>query len=391
MADLEKEPSKFAKDFANAIVKQLEKGVSEWEKGWNTIVSSGRPSNFLTGNEYSGMNTLRLSLAQMEKGYVDHRWLTFNQAKQLGGSVKKGEKSTTIQFVRPRHFDKKEKRFLTEKEEKELKPPLPNHIQTFLAVKSHNVFNVEQTEGIAKLKPLEAPKQLNEIELHARAEGILKNSGANIQHAFQNRAYYSPSQDKIVLPEKGQFKSASHYYDTALHEMGHWTGHQSRLDRSELMKGGFGSESYAKEELRAEISSWMTASKIGLPHNTENHASYVGSWIKAIKENPNTLIEACRDAEKISSFILQFDKDKNKQDEEIGKHSPKNSAHGLSKADIALLQQASQKELKEIKSDAVKLFEQSTRLADRVTSKTKDIASFESQKVMPKDGGIERG
>ena len=385
---------KFAQEFADAITKRLEKGVEEWQRGWNTLIGEGGlPRNHSTGNDYTGMNSMRLALAQMENGYTDSRWLTFKQTADLGGHVKKGEHGTTIQVVLPRHYDTENKRFLTLKEEKALTEPLPDHIEKRIQVKAYTVFNVQQTDGIPELKP-QLKEKPNEIEVNARAEAILKNSGANIQHVLQNSAYYSPREDKIVLPEKQQFKSAAHYYDTALHELGHWTGHKSRLDRPDAMTSGFGSPAYAKEELRAEISSWMTAAKIGLPHNSENHASYIDGWIKAIKDNPNTLIEACRDADKISKYVLQFDKEHQKQaeaDKKQDKTFTKDTENkGLTKEDVEKLKKATPSELKQIKDKANVMLEQTTRLADRITSKTNDIAAFEAQKVAPQKGGFER-
>lgn len=135
-----------------------------------------------------------------------------------------------------------------------------------------------------------------------------KPPNAVIHHKLGNAAFYSPSTDSITLPERGQFANASDYYDTALHELGHWTGHESRLNRD--LSGRFGTPDYAKEELRAEIASMMLASEIGLPHNTQQHAAYVASWIKILKEDPAEIIRASADAQKITDFVKNLEQER---------------------------------------------------------------------------------
>lgn len=167
------------------------------------------------------------------------------------------------------------------------------------------VFNAEQTEGLnlPKWKAPEVTWDPNE-----RAEKILKTSNAVIHHKLGNAAFYSPSADSITLPERGQFAKASDYYDTVLHELGHWTGHESRLNRD--LSGRFGTPDYAKEELRAEIASMMLASEIGLPHNAQQHVAYVSSWIKVLKEDPVEIIRASADAQKITDFVKNLEQER---------------------------------------------------------------------------------
>ncbi|MCY4587928.1 MAG: zincin-like metallopeptidase domain-containing protein [Bryobacterales bacterium] len=157
--------------------------------------------------------------------------------------------------------------------------------------------------------------KMNEWEPSKRADALLQASGARIEHRGGNRAFYRRSEDLIVLPKQDQFRSPEAYYSTALHELGHWTGHESRLDRSELMKGNFGSPEYAKEELRAEMTSLTVNGMLGLPHDPNSHASYVASWIKVLEDNPNELRHAARDAGKMSDYILQFDRYEERQAE----------------------------------------------------------------------------
>jgi antirestriction protein ArdC len=144
-----------------------------------------------------------------------------------------------------------------------------------------------------------------------RAEGILEATGARIFHQSGDAAYYSPVQDVIVLPERHQFHERSGYYATALHEVGHWTGHASRLDRD--LSHPFGSDGYAKEELRAEIASMILGTSVGVGHDPSRHAAYVGSWIKAIRDDPFVLQRAAADAEKIVGFIQALDQQRNQR------------------------------------------------------------------------------
>jgi antirestriction protein ArdC len=166
---------------------------------------------------------------------------------------------------------------------------------------------------------------MNEWETYQRAEALLKASGARIEHRGGNRAFYRSSEDLIVLPKQDQFRSPEAYYSTAIHELGHWTGHSSRLDREELMKGGFGSPEYAKEELRAEMTSVTVNGLLGLPHDPNSHASYVGSWIKALEDDPNELRHAARDAGRMSDYILQFDHHQENQPSETSSEAGSSS------------------------------------------------------------------
>lgn len=292
----------FAQDVAERIIAALEAGTAPWQKKWEP----GRPGatlpfNPTTGNHYKGINSLVLLMS----GYSDTRWMTFKQAKAAGASVRKGEKGTTIQYW---SFNKTQVKKddagapvkgSDGKSEKETinfsKPKL------FTA----SVFNAEQIDGLPEHVFTEQ-KDLD-WDIIERAEGILVKSKANITNIEGDRAYYSLTSDKIVMPERHQFECAEDYYSVALHELGHWTGHSTRLNRD--MSGSFGSESYAKEELRAEIASMVIGDSLGIGHDPGNHIAYVKSWIKALKEDPLEIFRAASDAEKIREFIMSFEKD----------------------------------------------------------------------------------
>lgn len=195
-------------------------------------------------------------------------------------------------------------------------------------IRFFNVFHASQIDGIPEWDGREISWNPDD-----RAEAILENSGASITHDQRDRAFYRPSSDEIHLPPQAAFENTDKYYSTALHELGHWTGHESRLDRE---FGPFGSEIYAKEELRAEISSWMTSAEIGISHNPEQHASYVKSWIKVLKEDPYEIVRACQSAEKIKDYTLGFEKER-------GKEATKEQGMSVSGPDKAKLEQRESK------------------------------------------------
>ncbi|WP_240164728.1 zincin-like metallopeptidase domain-containing protein, partial [Pantoea sp. Ap-967] len=293
----------YAEEVAARIVEQLEQGTAPWQKPWQPG-ELRLPYNPTTGKEYKGMNSMWLSM----QGHSDPRWMTYNQASADGGQVKKGSKGTHIVY-----WKFSEERKATDEQGRPILDPETGKQKTinvqlerprsFMAV----VFNASQIDG---LPPLEARPTMPEPERHARAEAIMTNSGASIQHVPGDRAYYRPSTDSITLPERNQFPTADAYYATALHEVGHWTGHPSRLDRD--LSHPFGSEGYAREELRAEIASLMLGERLDLGHDPGQHAAYVGSWIKALKEDPKEIFRAAADAERIAGYVMGFEQEQTK-------------------------------------------------------------------------------
>ncbi len=165
------------------------------------------------------------------------------------------------------------------------------------------VFNAEQIDGLPPLQ-IKTP----DWDHHERAEGVLKASGADIRHDQPDRAFYRPATDRIHLPSRDSFKSADTYYATALHELGHWTGHPSRLDRH--LAHPFGSVGYAKEELRAEIAYLMIGDQLGIGHEPGQHAAYLKSWVQVLKEDPKEILRASGDADKITAYVLGLEKDR---------------------------------------------------------------------------------
>lgn len=295
-------------EVTDTIVSLLEQGVAPWQKKF-----SARPPEGINGNVYRGGNALYLTALSSQRGYDDNRWMTYKQAQERGWQVRKGEKATVVEFWQ---FSRKEKQ--PDGTEKEI--PLERPF-----AKYYNVFNASQIDGVPPL-----PKRdLSEFEALANAEKLLADSGAVIKHSLEDRAFYKPSTDEIQLPNKAQFETPIDYYATATHELAHWTGHESRLNRD--LTGGFGSENYAKEELRAEIASMFIQGELGIPHNTENHASYVGSWIKALKEDKNEIFKASKDASVIADYVkgLSLTKEKNNVADVAKSLDAPTNAHGL--------------------------------------------------------------
>lgn len=286
------------KVLADQLIEQIKTNTAPWQKPWEASLGSV-PYNALTEKPYRGYNILSLVM----RNYDDPRWLTFKQAKDLGYSVKKGEKGTPLTY-----YNYTAERTERDENGKVMKDSDGNTIKTRVTLDRpvftiFYAFNAEQIDGIPPLK-VEKP---NEIEVNARAEALLTKSGAEIHHKIGDRAYYSPNRDHIVLPMKEQFKSAEHYYSTALHELGHWSGHESRLDRG--LMDIFGSKDYAREELRAEISSMMVGQEIGIRHDPDNHIAYAQSWIKLLEDDPKEILYAARDAQKIFDYVMQFDRE----------------------------------------------------------------------------------
>ncbi len=284
----------FHEQVAENLIEQLKKGVAPWQKPWKPgDLLAALPVNPTTGKRYRGINSLNL----MSRAYTDPRWLTYKQAINIGAQVRKGEKSTLVQYWKftEEHIktDGNNNPVLNSegnpiKEQVRLERP-----RVFYAA----VFNAQQMDNLPELS-IKAP-DWDPLE---RAEHILQASNAVIRHGEADNAFYRPSTDSIHLPHKHQFPTPDRYYATALHELGHWTGHESRLSRD--LAHPFGSEGYAKEELRAEIASMLLSGELGIGHDPGQHVAYVSSWIKALQEDPTEIFRAAADAEKIQDYVL---------------------------------------------------------------------------------------
>jgi antirestriction protein ArdC/phage/plasmid primase-like uncharacterized protein len=294
------------------IIEALENGTAPWIKPWaGSVIRDNAPFNPITGKQYEGINFLNLSLQSMAMN-DDPRWMTFKQAQSIEAQVKKGEKGTSIQYWKfTKQIDKLDDdgKKVLDTNNKPIKVTLRlTNPQVFYAT----VFNATQIDGLRSLKDdLGIKEVLTEFKPIEAAQKILENSKANINHVAGNRAFYRASEDKIQLPLKEQFNSEMSYYATSLHELSHWTGHESRLNRD--MSNPFGSIAYAKEELKAEIGSYMLSAKIGVDFDPSQHNAYIDNWVSILEDKPSEIFKASTDASKIVSFITALQKEKKEQ------------------------------------------------------------------------------
>lgn len=287
----------FRQDLTNQIVELIEQGAAPWQKPWNPDAASSfleMPYNATSGRAYRGGNALYLMAKAQLMGSDDPRWCTFKQAQAKGWQVKKGSKGTSVEYWQ---FDKEEERFDPTTGKKEKVTVKLENPRVFYAT----VFHASQIEGIPEYKRRERPDGWDPVE---EADRILTGSGARIFHDQQDRAYYSPDADEIHLPPREAFPQPLDYYEVAMHELGHWTGHEKRLNRD--LSGGFGSESYAREELRAQMASLYLSAELGVPFNPERHAAYQASWVKALKEDKHEIFRAARDAEIMADYVIDL-------------------------------------------------------------------------------------
>ena len=271
-------------EVTNQIISDLEKGTPIWEQPWKKGFL-GFPVNVFSKSFYSGINTLILWLRQSNTGFETSQWLSFLQVKKLGGSIKKGEKATSIIFY---------KKLVIVDEESEEEKTIP-------LLKTHAVFNLSQTEGLEHLIKKSSSKEKPPFKDVEKAEKLIKESKANIAFAPIDRACYLPVEDKILMPKKSQFKTQEGFYSTAFHELSHWTGHKSRLNRP--MKNKEGSPAYAFEELIAEISASFICCHLGFEYSTQ-HSAYIKSWLEVLKEDKKAIFRASSQAQKATEFIF---------------------------------------------------------------------------------------
>jgi antirestriction protein ArdC len=262
------------------IVGLMEQGTVPWHKPWK--VSTGLPRNLVTKKPYRGINPFLL----MAMGYDSPHWLTFRQAIQLGGSVKKGEKACPVVFWKPME--------VTDKESNEaVKIPL---------LRLYFVFNVVQCEGLKNI-PAEDASSFAVTEAAEIVSGMPQQPPIKLG---MKQAYYSPSSDTVGMPVPKRFDSEEAYHAALFHELVHSTGHEKRLKRQSIMeRNGFGTDPYCKEELIAELGSAFLCGHAGIVERTiDNSAAYLESWLKRLKEDKTLIVYAAAQAQKAADFIL---------------------------------------------------------------------------------------
>ena len=276
------------------IIHELEQGCIPWVQPWGGSECSaaiGLPTNADTKNTYSGINILLLWGALFERGFRSQNWLTYKQARKLGGNVRKGETSTTIVYA-DRFIPRLERQ--TAQEEGRNPQPIP-----FL--KRYRVFNIEQCDGLPDELYESAPKR-PECEQVPHAEALIKNTGADFRIGG-NQAFYNPRKDFIQVPPQPAFHDQVNYYRTCLHELGHWSGHPTRLDRN--ITANRKTKRYAFEELVAEMTSAFVCASLSIKP-TVRHADYIGFWLEVLREDERAIFRAASLASKAANYLLDF-------------------------------------------------------------------------------------
>lgn len=282
------------REITEKIIAELEQGTVPWVRPWRgggQGPSLSLPKNALTAKSYSGINILLLWEALINRGFAACHWLTFKQALELDGTVRKGEKGTHV-FYADRFIPEKEReRAAAEGDEPESIPFL----------KRYTVFNVEQCDGLPK--HLFAPRPaLPECQIVPEAQALILATGADFR-VGGDVAIYVPSEDVIRVPHQSAFIDQINYYRTAFHELGHWTGHSSRLARD--LSYRHGSSGYAREELVAEMATAFVCASLGIVP-TVRHSDYIGTWLEVLKEDSRTIFKAASQASKAADYILRF-------------------------------------------------------------------------------------
>jgi antirestriction protein ArdC len=274
------------------IVCELEKGVRPWLKPWNPEHVARRITRPLRGNgiPYKGINVLMLWSAALEKGYAAPVWMTFKQASELKANVRKGEHGSLVVYA-----DKIVRTEMDTATGEEAERAIP-----FL--KGYTVFNVEQIDGLPEHFYAKPAPHADTIERIERAESFFAGIGAAIRHGG-TMACYNVSQDFVTMPPFEAFRDAESYYATLAHEVTHWTRHKSRLDR-DFGRKRYGDAGYAVEELVAELGSAFLSADLDLtPELRADHASYIASWIKVLKDDKRAIFAAASHAQRAADFL----------------------------------------------------------------------------------------
>ncbi len=276
-------------DVTARIVAALEQGVVPWVRPWKSAVPLGMPRNAVTRRNYSGVNILILWDAISQHGFSAHEWLTFKQALDLGGHVRKGERGTAVCFA---------DRFIP-KAEAARAQDAGDDAKAVSFLRQFTVFNVAQCDGLPERAVPPRPTPPADHEKNRHAEGLIAATGAKIVEGG-DQAFYHQESDLIRLPYRETFISQPDYYCTALHELGHWTAHPTRLDRD--LRNRFGAHAYAREELIAELTSAFLCGHLAIVPRVR-HADYLGHWLQILKSDAHAIFHAASQASKASDFI----------------------------------------------------------------------------------------
>jgi antirestriction protein ArdC len=270
------------------IVAELEAGAAPWIKPWSATPGANTPCNAVTNRPYSGSNVVLLWMAQAA-GYRTPRFLTFKQALEAGGHVRKGERGTKVYFVK----------------QLEIRDGANDEPSTRLVpmLREYTVFNVDQCDGLPDSVAIVKPMRVRNPDARdGLADAFLHSTGADIREGH-GEALYVPCSDFISMPAFEAFKGADHFYGTAFHELAHWTGHKSRLDRD--LKNRFGSRNYAAEELVAELGAAFLCAEFGFDADLR-HAGYIAHWIDLLRADKRAFFTACSQASKAADYLRRL-------------------------------------------------------------------------------------
>lgn len=274
------------------IVSELEKGVRPWFKPWNAEHAAGRITRPLRSNliPYRGINVLMLWSEAITKGYAAPIWMTFKQALELNAHVKKGEKGSLVVYA-----SKITRSEIDTDSGDEIEREIP-------FMRGYTVFNVEQIEGLPEHYYAKPEPRTDTVQRIERAEAFFTATGATIRHGG-NQAFYTMADDRVQMPPFESFRDAESYYQTLSHEITHWTRHPKRLER-DFGRKRWGDEGYAMEELVAELGSAFLSADLDLtPEPREDHASYIASWLKVLKDDKRAIFSAAAHAQRAADFL----------------------------------------------------------------------------------------
>jgi antirestriction protein ArdC len=268
------------------IVAELERGAAPWIKPWSATPGANTPCNAVSNRPYSGCNVVLLWMAQAA-GHRTPRFLTFKQALELGGNVRKGEHGTKVHFVKQLQV-------------RDQGSDDSSATRLIPMMREYTVFNVAQCDNLPDSVTTGKPMRVRNPDARDElADDFLQSTGADIREGH-GEACYIPSRDFISMPAFAGFKGADHFYNVVLHELTHWSGHKSRLDRD--LKNRFGSQSYAAEELVAELGAAFLCAEFGFDGDVRN-AGYIGNWIELLKADKRAFFTACSQATKAADYL----------------------------------------------------------------------------------------
>ncbi len=273
-------------EVTQTIISALEQGAPPWICPWQN--GTHLPSNLVTGKTYRGINVLILTIAASATHHADHRWLTFRQAQELGLRIRQGERGTLIVFYTLHAVEANG----------DADPTTHSNQRVVPLLRSYTVFNANQLESLPE-RMVRATAAWQALEA---GEKLIADSGATF-HFDGSRAIYRPDLDQIQLPPRESFPQPGDFYATALHELTHWTGHPSRLNR--ILAPRRELEAYAYEELVAEIGAAFLCANCHLPGRLE-HASYIDSWLNALRRDKRLIFTAAGAAQKAADFVLNL-------------------------------------------------------------------------------------